>query len=273
MARRASEPASPVACQAIARHEAPRRALVPGTQWLSHKRWERQSGRQRRSLSNRCGSPPAATADSASLVEPEVEVDRRSGSQEHESATQDHEGGGMPGHRRAQSAATRGGGRTRSRERPPGRAIRNALVGVLVAAFSLPATASAVDPTGPAPLFGGPSFFSLAVTGKVSGGASVGARLTAPHHLGLFVAREVTSNAEQPLALVSLGLQTAGPHQIRWSLTVHHRRLGAGTYEVLLEILDGRGHPSGIPPSPTFAFLRISSDGRDGVRLQHLTLH
>jgi hypothetical protein len=131
---------------------------------------------------------------------------------------------------------------------------------------------SSATRTGPAPLFGGPSFLSLAVTGKVSGGATVGAKLTAAHHLGLFVGREVGDNAEQPLALVPLGLQTAGPHQIRWNLTVNHKRLGAGTYEVLLEILDGQGDPSGIPPSPTFAFLKISNGGHDSVRLQHLTL-
>jgi hypothetical protein len=157
--------------------------------------------------------------------------------------------------------------------RPPGQTIRNAFVGLLaIAVFSLPATAWAVDPTGPAPLFGGPSFFSLTVTGKVSGGAMVRTKLTAAHHLGLFVGRDVGGNAEQPLALVPLGLQTAGPHQIRWNLMVDHKRLKTGTYEVLLEILNGQSHPSGIPPSPTFPFLKISSGGHDSVRLQHLTL-
>jgi hypothetical protein len=155
----------------------------------------------------------------------------------------------------------------------PTHQLRSALVGLLAAAvLGLPATAVAADPTGPAPLFGGPSFFSLAATGKVSGGATVRTKLTAAHHLGLFVGRVIGDNAEQPLALVPLGLQTAGPHRIPWNLTVSHKQLGAGTYEVLLEILNGKGQPSGIPPSPTFAFLKISRGGHDSVRLERFTL-
>ena len=179
----------------------------------------------------------------------------------------------MRSHRCAQSAGGRGEAGNRSLVWPPSMTIRHALVGVLATAvFGLPATAWAADPTGPAPLFGGPSVFSLAVTGKVSGWATVRTKLTAAHHLGLFVGRQVGDNAEQPLALVPLGLHTAGPHHIRWNLTVNHKPLAAGTYEVLLEILDGQGHPSGIPPSPTFAFLKISSSGHDSVRLQNLAL-
>ena len=50
--------------------------------------------------------------------------------------------------------------------------------------------------------------------------------------------REVANDTELPLAVVPLGFQPARPHQIRWNITVNRKRLGAGSYEVLLEIPD-----------------------------------
>jgi hypothetical protein len=136
----------------------------------------------------------------------------------------------MPTHRCTRSAGEQDGtGRGRACGRQARPSAMRLLASLPSPSSALPATAWAVDPTGPAPLFGAPSFFSLTVTSKVSGGAKVRTKLTAAHHLGLFVGRDVGGNAEQPLALVPLGLQTAGPHQIRWNLMVDHKRLTTGT--------------------------------------------
>src|SRR5690348_1254437 len=92
----------------------------------------------------------------------------------------------MPTHRCTRSAGEQDGtGRGRACGRQARPSAMRLLASLPSPSSALPATAWAVDATGPAPLFGAPSFFSLTVTGKVSGGAKVRTKLTAAHHLGL----------------------------------------------------------------------------------------
>jgi hypothetical protein len=132
---------------------------------------------------------------------------------------------------------------------------------------------SASDPVCCVPSDGGgrdrgpKKFSSLIVTGKVSGGAIVSMTVASANHVGLVVARHVGGNLVSDDGVVPLGYQTAGVHKVSWNLKLHGKRLAAGVYDVLLEIFDSQGHPSGLAPTPRYAHLTISSRGQDSVRM------
>ena len=86
-------------------------------------------------------------------------------------------------------------------------------------------------------------------------------------YLGLFVGRQLSPTATHPVGLVDLGYQDAGSHRLAWNLEVAGERLAAGSYLVLLEVFTADGHPSGIPPTSTYAFLTITGNDRTSVRL------
>ena len=130
---------------------------------------------------------------------------------------------------------------------------------------------SGVDPVCCLPDGRGPKRFSaLIVTGKVSGGATVSMTILAPNDIGLVVARHVRGNLVGVVGVVPLGHQSAGLHRVPWNLNVNGSQLAAGTYDVLLEVLDSSGHPSGLLPSRRFAVLTISGSGGDMVRMRSL---
>jgi hypothetical protein len=86
--------------------------------------------------------------------------------------------------------------------------------------------------------------------------------------VGLVVTRRVGGNLVSLEGVVPLGAQSAGVHEVRWNLKLDGKRLAAGSYDVLLEIFDNQGHPSGLIPTPRYARLTISSNGQDSVRMK-----
>jgi hypothetical protein len=117
----------------------------------------------------------------------------------------------------------------------------------------------------------GPKRFSaLIVTGKVSDGAIVSMTVATKLHVGLVVIRHVGGNRVSVDGVVPLGLQSVGLHKVPWNLKLDGKRLAAGAYDVLLEIFDNQGHPSGLAPTPRYASLTITSSGQDSVRMKTL---
>jgi hypothetical protein len=117
----------------------------------------------------------------------------------------------------------------------------------------------------------GPKKFSaLIVTGKVSDGAIVSMTIGSANSVGLVVTRHVRRNLVGVVGVVPLGLYRPGLHKVRWNLNVDSSPLAAGTYDVLLEVLDNQGHPSGLLPARRYAFLTILSRGRDAVQMKTL---
>ena len=117
----------------------------------------------------------------------------------------------------------------------------------------------------------GPKRFSaLIVTGKVSDGAIVSMTVGSTNSVGLVVTRHVRGNLVGVVGVVRLGLQRPGLHKVPWNLNVDGSPLAAGAYDVLLEVLDNQGHPSGLLPARRYALLTISSSGRDTVQMKSL---
>src|SRR6516164_8429258 len=135
-----------------------------------------------------------------------------------------------------------------------------------IVAALIPGSASAVDDDFPDPR-GLPKTFVLITHGTVARGATVQTDLSDGHYLGLFVGRQLSPTATHPVGLVDLGYQDAGSHRLAWNLEVAGERLAAGSYLVLLEVFTADGHPSGIPPTSTYAFLTITGNDRTSVRL------
>jgi hypothetical protein len=88
--------------------------------------------------------------------------------------------------------------------------------------------------------------------------------------VGLVVLSPVGGNLVRLDGVVPLGFQSAGVHKVRWNLKLEGKRLAAGAYDVLLEVFDSQGHPSGLIPTRRYARLTISSSGRDSVRMRTL---
>lgn len=152
------------------------------------------------------------------------------------------------------------------------RLIRASVASAVIAFAALPAAASAIIWSASPPkrfYDGGPRSFSLNVTGTIAHGATVNTA-GAPHYLGLVVASPLPNDQGKLLGDVPLGYQPDAVTHVDWNLKVNHRRLGAGTYVVWLEIFDAHGRPSGIPPTPELAFLKISNSGRDSVQMRSL---
>jgi hypothetical protein len=91
------------------------------------------------------------------------------------------------------------------------------------------------------------------VTGKVSDGAIVSMTVGSTNSVGLVVARHLRGNLVGIAGVVPLGLQRAGLHKVPWNLNVDGSALAAGTYDVLLEVFDNQGHPSGLLPARRYA--------------------
>lgn len=128
-------------------------------------------------------------------------------------------------------------------------------------------------PPPPPPEFprqGGPKTFTLTGAGTVNRGATVGTNLSQANYIGLVVGRQQSSAEVQLVGLVPLGHQKRGPHQLPWDLNVDGKRLGTGVYEVLLEIFTHDGRPTGIPPTPEYAFLTITKGGHVSVHMVSL---
>jgi hypothetical protein len=130
---------------------------------------------------------------------------------------------------------------------------------------------SGADPVCCIPDDRGPKKFSaLIVTGKVSDGAIASMTVGSTNSVGLVVTRHVRGNLVGVVGVVPLGLQRAGLHKVPWNLHAGGSPLAAGTYDVLLEVLDNQGHPSGLLPARRYALLTISSGGRDTVHMKSL---
>jgi hypothetical protein len=130
---------------------------------------------------------------------------------------------------------------------------------------------SASDPVCCVPDDRGPKKFSaLIVTGKVSDGAIVSMTVGSTNYVGLVVARHLRGNLVGLVGVVPLGRRRPGRHKVRWNLKVDGSPLAAGTYDVLLEVFDNQGHPSGLLPSRRYALLTVSSGGRDRVQMNTL---
>jgi hypothetical protein len=138
------------------------------------------------------------------------------------------------------------------------------LTGILGGVFA--PTANAVDDDFPDPR-GLPGTFALLSHGAAARGATVQTTLGDGHHIGLFVGRQLASIETHPIGLVPLGYHAAGSHHLPWDLIVGGSRLTTGSYLVLLEVFTPDGHPSGIPPTSTYAFLTIDANDRTSVRM------
>ena len=130
---------------------------------------------------------------------------------------------------------------------------------------------SGSDPVCCVPDDRGPKKFSaLMVAGKVSDGAIVSMTVGSTNSVGLVVVRHLRGNLVGIAGVIPLGLQRAGLHKVPWNLNVDGSPLAAGTYDVLLEVFDSQGHPSGLLPARRYALLTISGSGRDTVQMKSL---
>jgi hypothetical protein len=129
------------------------------------------------------------------------------------------------------------------------------VVGLIVA---LAAPAWAAGPTS-----GGPSSYTLTVSGTTGAGATIVTTVQSFLAVGLVVSSDDT-NLAAPTAVVSLGQVNPGARRLSWNLKVNGQVLGAGRYIVALEIFTADGHPSGraFPPP---AVLTIGTDGHTSV--------
>lgn len=113
---------------------------------------------------------------------------------------------------------------------------------------------------------GGPTTYTLTVTGQRSGGAEIETKIARPLDVGLVVSRDNASTLSEPNGLVPLGTLPKGTYRIAWNYKIDGLALAPGRYYVSLEIFTSAGVPKGLtfPPS---AVLSIASDGATTVNM------